>query len=224
MYFVASNTYEKAQDADYDLRILVSAVENAAERVNTDSVPSSSTEEGALIRAFMDTVVKHVPRGVKGNGQSMENIIDVDMINVAKLHTKLLAASAKFENRAGEWERVQDQIEHLKTVLSGVAPLKPGQATCWNRFYWSWRLHHATNTFKGCAIFCIVMSILTVWGELCVAFPSCKSWGSWCVVVFVDVGRCGTCSPLSLFFFLNFFFDTCLLYLLLLMQPVHGPE
>ena len=45
--------------------------------------------------------------GVTGNGQSK-------CCKNTYQGTTLLAASAKFENRSGEWERVLDQIEHLK--------------------------------------------------------------------------------------------------------------
>jgi hypothetical protein len=129
-YFLASTAHAAAEDADYDLKIIVSAVENAAERAKTASATNPDVKE------FMDTVVRHVPLGVQGNDQSLENLMDVDMESVAKLHTKLLAASARFENRAGEWERILDEIEHLTTIINGVAPLRPGEATCWNRTYW----------------------------------------------------------------------------------------
>jgi hypothetical protein len=139
------------------------------------------------VREFVETVVKHIPLGVTGNGHSIENVVDVDMKSVAKIHTKLLAASAKFENRAGEWERVLDQIEHLKIVISGVAPLKPGQTTCMNRTYWTWRLHYANRTYTSLSIFCMIMSLLVGWSELCIALPS-----NWRVSVWGEMIRATT--------------------------------
>ena len=108
LYFLAPSVYEAAQDADYDLRIVVTAVENAAERARSNSHDGSEDD----LRVFVEQLVRHVPHGVTGNGQSLENLMDVDMESVAKLHTKLLAASAKFENRAGEWERIVSRGEN----------------------------------------------------------------------------------------------------------------
>ena len=45
LYFLAPGVYEAAQDADYDLRIVVTAVENAAERARSNSHDGSQDDD-----------------------------------------------------------------------------------------------------------------------------------------------------------------------------------
>ena len=183
-YFLAPPAHAAAQDAEYDLRILISAVENAAER--------GKNAADADVHTFLETVVRHIPLGMTGNDMSQENLMDIDMESISKLHTKLFAASARFENRAGEWERILVEIEFLKVVINGVMPLQPGEATCWNRTYWSWRLHHADKTFKGVSIFCMVMTGVMMWGEIGVPLPPDWPISIWGEIIRATSGGFGT--------------------------------
>ena len=155
---------------------------------------------------FVEYVVRHIPSGVEGNGQSLETVMDVDMKSVAQLHTKLLAASARFENRAGEWERIIDEIDHYKIIISGVAPTTRHSASCYNRTYWAWRLHHADRTFKGLSIACMVMTAMMMWGQIAAALPPSTQISIW-----------GGLLRGTLFLFdENCFFDYLLLLILLI--------
>ena len=131
LYFLAPDAWAAAQDAQYDLRTLVTAVNNATDRV--------VSENDTVLIDFVHLIQSHIPPGVESNDQQVEFLIEINMKTLSQLHAKLLAASAQFEATAGEWERICDDVEHYRIIIIEGTPPIGTHMGHYKRWYWKWR-------------------------------------------------------------------------------------
>lgn len=215
LYFQAPDAWASAQDSLYDLRTLVTAVDNAYERgTSGDSNEAGNGQEETA--NFLDHVKSLVPSNVEGNGQQVEFVIDLSIKSISNLNAKLLRAIARYDATAGEWERICNDIEHYRSVMGGIATVEvTDDAGCTSRLYYKWRFSaYADKTLKGAAAICTILSAIMFWCIITIPVPDSIPMSPWGVIVvntsggldtfifsFVPLAYMSTCTFLSLFQF-----------------------